>query len=88
MNRKVVFHKEEGNYGSVSTLYGGTIVINLAIHARKLPERTFFHECLHCLFPLESERGIRAIEEREWRKFTAKQRFLLAKKLYNRKWRA
>jgi hypothetical protein len=35
-----------------------------------------------------SERNIRKIEKYVWENLTTKEQFLLARKLYNRKWRA
>jgi hypothetical protein len=36
---------------------------------------------------LLSERDVRRVEKHVWNKLTAKQHFLIARKLYNRKWR-
>ena len=94
LRRAVIFRKdcseEQLNYGSVDIESGRKktpIIINLSLHERALPSRTYFHECLHVLFPKMSEVDIRAMEEATWQTLTTKQRFLLARKLYNRKWR-
>ena len=88
IRRAVVFRREKGFYGHAWTNSTLPISINLPLHARRQPSRTYFHECLHLVFPNLSERDIRAIEEAEWKTLTAHQQFLLARKLYNRKWRA
>ena len=86
IRRIVVFRSEEGHYGFVWTRSRKPIVINIALHERRIPSRTYLHECLHILYPNLSERNIRALEEWVWNTLTAKQRFLLAKKLYSREW--
>lgn len=86
IHRKVIFKKEEGHYGLVWTGSRRPIVINISLHERRLPSRTYLHECLHILYPDMSERNIRALEDSVWRTLTTKQRFLLARKLYSRKW--
>lgn len=94
VKRAVFFRKDSSgktlNYGSVDIESGKKktpIIINLSLHERQLPSRTYLHECLHVIFPEMSESNIRALERITWNTMTTKQRFLLAKKLYNRRWR-
>lgn len=87
IHRAVVFRRKSGFYGEVYTNSRNPIVINIGLHERRLPSRTYLHECLHILYPDMSERNIRALEEMTWDTMTAKQRFLLARKLYSREWR-
>lgn len=87
LRKAVVFHREAGYYGLCWTKSRRPILINLSLHARRLPERTYWHECIHLLYPEMSERDVRGLEEMTWQALTAKQRFLLARKLYHRKWR-
>jgi len=87
VRRRVIFRHELGYYGHVWLNSRKAIVINLMLNERRIPSRTYFHECLHIVFPDLSEREIRTIEEAEWNIMTANERFLLARKLYNRKWK-
>lgn len=89
IRRGVIFRKEKGLYGCCWTGKGEphSIIINLSLHERRLPSRTYLHECLHILYPKVSERDIRAMEEMVWNTLTTRQRFLLARKLYYRKWK-
>lgn len=89
VRRAVVFRWEDGCYGSCCPTDSDTaITINLARHWRCDPLRTYAHELLHILYPQMSERNIRKIEKYVWENLTTKEQFLLARKLYNRKWRA
>jgi len=87
VRRRVVFRKMDKHYGCTWIHPKEPILINLSLHERRIPSRTYWHEALHHVFPEKSERDIRALEEETWRKLTAKQRFLLSKKLFNRSWR-
>jgi hypothetical protein len=90
IRRPVVFRHESGLYGSCYPTSRQTpIVINLCFHKRGNPVKTYIHECIHILYPppLLSERDVRRVEKHVWNKLTAKQHFLIARKLYNRKWR-
>ena len=92
VNNPVIFRAEWRTYGHVLVPTNGDrstepIYINLGLHDRKIPAKTYLHECLHVIYPLYSELEIIHLENKVWESLTAKQRFLLAKKLYNRKWR-
>lgn len=87
VRKSVIFRHENGHYGFCWTHSERPITINIGIHERKIPSRTYLHECLHLIYPDMSERDIRHTEQMLWMKLTPKQRFLLARKLYNRKWR-
>ncbi len=87
VRKAVVFRYEDKLYGSCYPQTRCPIVINLNLHWRRDPVRTYIHECLHLLYPTLSERNIRKVEQYVWVKLTSKEQFLLARKLYNRKWR-
>lgn len=87
IRRAVIFRWEDGCYGSVTTNSRSPITINIGLHERRIPSRTYLHECIHHLYPLMTERDVRTMEEMIWNTMSSRQRFLLAKKLYNRKWR-
>jgi hypothetical protein len=87
VRKAVVFKWETGYYGSVTVRSRAPIIINIGLHERRQPSRTYLHETLHVIYPDMSERDIRSLEEVVWRTMTTHQRFLLARKLYNRKWR-
>jgi len=88
LRKGVVFRWEGECYGScVPNSKEEPIVINLIRHYRCDPLRTFVHECIHLLHPKLSERNVRKYERYVWNSLTAKQQFLLGKKLYNGKWR-
>ncbi len=88
VRRAVYFRWEGGFYGSCyPTLSGTAIQISLDKHVNSDPVRTYAHECIHILFPTMSERNVRKVESYVWNNITPKQRFLLAKKFYSRKWR-
>ena len=85
----VVFRWEDGVFGSCDGNNKRVpIVINLVLHQKTDAVRTFIHEILHLIRPKMSERNIRKLEKKVWDSLTAKEHFLLAKKLYARKWRA
>ena len=88
VRRAVVFRYEEGYYGSCYPGFSEEpIVINLRLHVNRDPVRTYVHECLHIIFPKFPEKLIRATEKYVWLSLSAKQRFLISRKLYNREWR-
>ncbi len=88
IRRAVVFRFEQDIFGSCyPELVGKPIVINLSRHERNDPVRTYIHECLHILYPNLSEKEIRGMESKVWKSLTSKQRFFLARKLYNREWK-
>jgi len=89
IRRAVIFRYESGLYGSCYPLNNKSAIhINLARHWRCDPLRTYIHELCHILYPKMSERNIRKLEKHLWENITTKEQFLLARKLYNRKWRA
>jgi hypothetical protein len=89
VRRGVVFQWQNGLYGSCyPTVHRTPIVINLEHHWRCDPLSTYIHECIHIIFPKLSERNVRKVERYVWGNITPKEQFFLAKKLYNRKWRA
>lgn len=89
IRRAVAFRKEEGNYGSCYPVNREEpILINLRLHGHRDPVKTFVHEAIHVLYPDMSERNVRAVENYLWERITARQQFLLAKKLYSRPWRS
>jgi hypothetical protein len=63
------------------------IFINLNIIGEQDPAITYIHECLHIIYPTKEEDEILKLEEKVWKTLTARQRFLLSRKLFNRKWR-
>ena len=88
IRRPVVFRHESGLYGSCyPETKKSPIVINLCLHKNKDCISTYIHECVHVLYPRLSETNVRRVEKYVWEHLTAKQKFLLARKLYNRKWR-
>lgn len=88
VRRGVVFRWQDGMYGSCWPTDSETVItINLARHERGDPVKTFVHECIHILYPKLSHDMVFRVERRVWNQMTSKERFLLAKKLYNRKWR-
>lgn len=88
IRRAVIFRYDKGLYGSCYADDSKTAIrINLEIHWRCDPLVTYIHECCHTLYPKMSERNIRKLTKYVWEHLTAKQQFLLARKLYNRKWR-
>jgi hypothetical protein len=89
IRRAVIFRYEEGLFGSCYPTNSKTAIhINLARHWRCDPLKTYIHELLHILYPTLSEKNIRKLENHVWEHLTTKEQFLLARKLYNRKWRA
>jgi hypothetical protein len=90
IRRAVAFRLDDGSYGSVWTekYEPRYININIKAHDNRDPVRTFVHECLHILYPDLAHKGIYAMERWVWKRLTPKERFLLSKKLYNRRWRA
>jgi hypothetical protein len=51
------------------------------------PVKVFVHECIHFLEPTWNEKTVYLMENRVWRKTTRHDRYLLGRKLYNRKWK-
>lgn len=89
VRRAVVFRWAEGLYGSCyPTARDTPIEINLERHWRCDPLRTYIHECIHIIYPALSERNVRKVESYVWEHLTTREQFLLARKLYNRRWRA
>lgn len=88
IRRPVVFRFADGLYGYC---YPGfktePIVINLVYHKRGDVVKTYLHELLHIQFPKASEQRVRKLESLLWARLSSKQKFLLARKLYNRRWR-
>ena len=87
VHRAVVFRQKKGHYGMVWTACRDPMVINIALHERRIPSRTYLHECIHIICPTMPERDVRTVEKGIWERMTPHQRFLLARKLYSRKWR-
>ena len=89
IRRPVVFHFDEGNYGSMWTERDEPhyININLRLHRYLDPVRTYIHECVHVIFPKLSERNVHKVEHYVWEHLTQKERFLISRKLYSRRWR-
>jgi hypothetical protein len=87
LRRPVTFHLDGKLYGSMWTESDRPINISIGLHNRRDPVRTFIHECVHILYPNLSEKGVYSIERWMWKHITPKEKFFLAKKLYNRKWR-
>jgi len=89
VRRAVIFRWQDGCYGSCYPTDSDTAIqINLTRHWRCDPIRTYAHECIHILYPTLSERNVRKVEKYVWDNLTSKEQFLLARKLYNRKWRS
>ena len=87
VRRPVVFRARHLLYGWVfPELEGSPIFINLSRHGDEDPVITYLHECLHIVFPDLSEADIVKLTTNVWSKLTSRERFLLARKLYNRKW--
>lgn len=88
VRRGVVFRRKDNFFGwCFPQDREEPIYINLDFHGDTDPVITYLHECLHILFPSLSEELIRKVEKRVWVKLSARQRFLLARKMYRREWR-
>lgn len=87
VRRPVVFRARHLFYGWVfPEIERGAIFINLSMHGKEDPVETYAHECIHCIYPEKSEEEVVALTDKLWSSLTARERFLLSKKLYNRKW--
>ena len=62
-----------------------SIYVNLMTQAN--PARTFLHELLHYLHPEWSETRVLREEGKRWAKLDTKGRFMLYRRLFNRKFR-
>jgi len=62
------------------------IYINLLFHGHQDPTITYIHECLHLLFPKMPHPQIYALEGKIWNGISSEQRFLLSRKLFNRRY--
>jgi hypothetical protein len=62
---------------------GGEIEINLK---KSNALKTFLHELIHNEYPHLSEKQVRAMERRLWKKMTQEDIFRLGKRLFNRKY--
>lgn len=88
VKRPVVFRARHLFYGWVfPEISGDPIYINIVRHGKEDPVETYLHECLHCVFPDKSEDEIVALTDKVWKSLTSHERFLLSRKLYNRRWR-
>ena len=92
VRRRVIFHDLGDCYGYIGLpplkkSETRDIKINLGLHTRADPVKTYIHECLHAIYPKRPERVIRKIEVWVWKHITPKERFLVARKLYSRRWR-
>lgn len=88
VRRPVVFRARVLLYGWVyPEIPGDPIYINLSRHEKDDPTETYLHECLHVIYPEKSEKDIVALTERMWKSMSARQRFLLSRKLFARAWR-
>ncbi len=88
IRKAVVFKFKDGRYGHCYPDDNTEpIVINLTYHKRGDVVRTYAHELIHLLYPKASEKRVRQLESLLWARLTSKQKFLLARKLYNRRWR-
>jgi hypothetical protein len=88
VRRPVVFRARHLLYGWVfPEIEGGAIFINLSRHGLEDPVMTYLHECLHCIYPDKTEEEIISLTDKVWYSLTSHERFLLSKKLFNRKWK-
>lgn len=88
IRRPVVFRARHLLYGWVYTeIQGSPIYINIPRHGLEDPVMTYLHECLHCIYPEKEEEEIIALTDRVWYAMSARQRFFLSRKFYNRQWR-
>jgi hypothetical protein len=88
VRRPVVFRRSLLLYGWVfPEIEGSPIFINLDRHGDEDPTITYLHENLHVIYPDMSEEDIQILTRRAWDSFSSRQRFLLSRKLFNRKWR-
>lgn len=89
VRRAVVFRRKHLHYGWIEDVYDTKepIYINLDFHGLESGTFTYLHEILHILYPLKSEQEIVELTDKVWFKLSARERFLLSKKLYNREWR-
>lgn len=88
IRRPVVFRKRHLLYGWVfPQIEGDPIYINLERHGDEDPTVTYLHELLHCVYPEKSEDDIVKLTERVWAALSSRQRFILSKRLFSRKWR-
>lgn len=88
VRRPVVFRARHLLYGWVHVeIYNDPIYINLSRCGDEDPTITYLHECLHCVYPEKPEEEIEDLTTRLWASLSSRQRFLLSKKLFNRKWK-
>jgi len=81
---KVVFRRLGRN---VIGQFTAPDLIEIDLRARISPVKIYIHECIHRFYPDWSETRVVAEENMIWRKTSRYSRFLLYRKLFNRKFR-
>lgn len=74
--------KKKGAVG-YSHEWHGEIWIDL--NPNENPVITYLHEILHCTYPWKSEKEIKRLEWKEWKKMSEEDKFKLGKELFRGK---